>query len=60
MYGQQARSIKGGTFERKMDASFYVQILKNYLVPFIVDDLPSAYRFMQTHQDLPNSAYNIN
>jgi transposase len=34
-------------FEGKMDAAFYIQILENYLVPFIAGHFPSSHRFMQ-------------
>ncbi len=34
-------------FEGKMDASFYILILQNYLLPFISCNFPSTHRFMQ-------------
>ena len=46
-----AISKRGATevcfFEGKMDAQFYVQILQNYLLPFIHTNFPSTHRFMQ-------------
>lgn len=34
-------------FEGKMDAAFYVHILKNYLVPFVREKFLTTHRFMQ-------------
>ena len=34
-------------FEGKMDADFYLKILKHYLLPFIESEFPSTHRFMQ-------------
>ena len=34
-------------FEGKMDAPFYVRILRHYLVPFINSEFPSTHRLMQ-------------